>query len=584
MKYVRKPLSITLVILTILSTFFVRMPFSSAKSFKAKVTGNAVALRDKPTTKNSTRIDTLNSGNIIEVLDDTKIYDKDNKDCTDGWVKIRYDGQEGYFCSKYYTSDLSDQYDRPWNTPKKAIVGGAKYIANGYISKGQFTSYLKKYNVNPNASYAVYAHLYQANIMAPKDEAYKSFQAYYKNNSMDLPFNFSIPVFNEMGDSNLNPSTGKTDANLDRLDTIEDQEFEKKLEDFPESYRPYLRSLHKDHPSWTFSAMKTNLDFTTAATNFRLTGAINTTNNKMTELDANGKPVPTNEKNWYYPNLAAVKYYMDPRNWLNETFVFMFENLSYIEVDEALIKTVLSKSKVIGEFDAIDNQSYSSIFKEAGKTANVNPVYLASLSVQEISSVNASGEKFVYDGVEYEGLFNFYNLGAYSSLSNPVRAGLVFASGGLCTICGTYNPSTTPTSPTTPKQEEVKVEVGDVKNIGAKVKGSYVVGIQVGTTASSIQSKDNNLTYSTTGVIGTGTTIKYKDGTTYTVVIYGDLSGDGVINSADLLKLRQHLLGTNKLSGAYLEAAKVTGNDNINSANLLKVRQYLLGTTNISQG
>ena len=126
--------------------------------------------------------------------------------------------------------------------------------------------------------------------------------------------------------------------------------------------------------------------------------------------------------------------------------------------------------------------------------------------------------------------------------------------------------------------------VGDVKNIGAKVNGSYVSGIALGTTASSIQSKDSNLTYSTTGVIGTGTTIKYKDGTTFTVVIYGDLSGDGQINSADLLKLRQHLLGTNKLGGAYLEAAKVTGNNNINSANLLKIRQFLLGTTNISQG
>ena len=110
-------MNITFVILTLFSTFFVRMPFSSAKSFKAKVTGNAVALRDKPTTKNSTRLDTLNSGNIIEVLDDTKIYDKDNKDCTAGWVRIKYDGQEGYFCSEFYTADLSDlQGTQVWST------------------------------------------------------------------------------------------------------------------------------------------------------------------------------------------------------------------------------------------------------------------------------------------------------------------------------------------------------------------------------------------------------------------------------------------------------------------------------------
>ncbi len=583
MKYFNKCLKLLLIVCLIFSTFFSRMSFSHAKSFKAKVTGNAVALRDKPTTKNSTRLDSLNSGEIIEVLDDTKIYDNDNNDCTDGWVRIRYDGKEGYFCSRYYTDDLSDSLDRPWNTPKRAIVGGAKFITNGYISKGQFTSYLKKYNVNPNASYAVYTHLYQANIAAPKSEAYNSFSAYYKNNSMDLPFNFSIPVFENMGDSNLKPSTGGTDANLDRINEIKDQDFENKIQDFPESYRPYLRALHDEHPSWTFTAMKTNLDFTAAATNFRLTGSINSTNTALTELDGNGRPVPTNEKNWYYPNLATVKYYMDPRNWLNETFVFMFENLSYIEVDEIIIKSVLSRNSAIGDYDHIDNQSFASIYKEAGKTANVNPVYLASLSVQEINKDNTSGNKFVYDGVEYDGLYNYFNIGAYSSSSNPLRAGLVYASGGLCTLCSTYNTngSTIPVNNNT--SGETAADVGNVANIGAKVTDGYVSGIAVGTTVESIQSKDTNLTYSTSGVLGTGSTIKYKDGTTFTVVIYGDLTGDGQMNSADLVRLQRHLLGKDVLNGAYFEAANVMKNGSINSANLVKIRRALLNKDNISQ-
>ena len=59
----------------------------------------------------------------------------------------------------------STTYDRPWTTPKNSRR--AKFISGSYISRKQFTSYLKKFNVNPEANHPVYNHQYMANLLQP---------------------------------------------------------------------------------------------------------------------------------------------------------------------------------------------------------------------------------------------------------------------------------------------------------------------------------------------------------------------------------------------------------------------------------
>ena len=81
----------------------------------------------------------------------------------------------------------------PWNSQYNAIVGGAKYIGNNYISRGQNTVYLQKFNLS---SYSTFSHQYMANVEAAKAEAQKTYTAY--QNFTDIPVVFYIPVYDNM--------------------------------------------------------------------------------------------------------------------------------------------------------------------------------------------------------------------------------------------------------------------------------------------------------------------------------------------------------------------------------------------------
>lgn len=81
--------------------------------------------------------------------------------------------------------------------------------------------------------------------------------------------------------------------------------------------------------------------------------------------------------------------------------------------------------------------------------------------------------------------------------------------------------------------------------------------------------------------VGTGTKVIFvkEDGTTFaekTIVIRGDVTGDGLINSADLLKIVKYLKGTSELN---IKAADATIDDLVNSADLLKIVKHLKGTS-----
>lgn len=134
-----------------------------------------------------------------------------------------------------------------------------------------------------------------------------------------------------------------------------------------------------------------------------------------------------------------------------------------------------------------------------------------------------------------------------------------------------------------------------------KVSGSkQVSGITLGTKVSDFVKNLNIVggyaqvktaggsTKQNSAVVATGDTVTIyrNDGTQYakwTVLLYGDVNGDGTISNSDRIKIRNHILGTNKLTGVYFTAGDVNKDGQVSNADRIKVRNHILGTTPITQ-
>lgn len=91
------------------------------------------------------------------------------------------------------------------------------------------------------------------------------------------------------------------------------------------------------------------------------------------------------------------------------------------------------------------------------------------------------------------------------------------------------------------------------------------------------------------GAVGTGSRLQLLDnsGNTIdelTVIIYGDVNGDGAINAVDLLSVKRKLLGLSSITGPYAAAGNVNRDGaGINSVDLLAIKRQLLGLSKIGQ-
>lgn len=459
---------------------------------------------------------------------------------------------------------------------------------------------------------------------------------------------------------------------------------------FPDSYKEKLTLLKDLHPNWKFTPYQTNLNWNDAITAESVVGIsyIQSSNPIYLSLAEGSYNASTGTYNqmeaggWYAANKQTVAYYMDPRNFLDEINIYMFENLGYNS-------SYQTKEVVQGIFKGTDLEQYTDYFIGAAtyNGNSVSPVALAARSRQEVVksdgklSGSANGES---------GYYNFYNLGAFSSCENPVACAISFAS-GYNGEYKTYNrPWTTPESaiknganyiangyinqkqytlyfqrwnvtnnsygnyshqymtnvsahvsearstynayssisglidsqiefiipvynnmpssvnlPTSVNEEEknnaqteTNAEISTIiKNAGYDTNSEYIYNINIGTPAKNVIAgisnnkgtvKINNGTTSNPNYIsgdekiGTNDKITVSNGkttTTYKAIVYGDADGDGRISAVDYVKIKNYIMGSSSLSGAYKIAADANRDGNISAVDYVNIKNYIMGNS-----
>jgi len=107
---------------------------------------------------------------------------------------------------------LNYAYKMNWNSVEAAIKGGVNQIAKYYVSAGQYTGYLQKFNIVPTDASLIFNHQYMTNVAAPSSESGTTFKSYDKLGILNSNFNFQIPVFLEMDATIDNSGSGAVET------------------------------------------------------------------------------------------------------------------------------------------------------------------------------------------------------------------------------------------------------------------------------------------------------------------------------------------------------------------------------------
>ena len=191
------------------------------------------------------------------------------------------------------------------------------------------------------------------------------------------------------------------------------------IDSFPESYKDSLRKLQELFSNWTFKAYETGIDWSELTSSSAENACMKNTLKKIDLTDPNMLCIcgNTGDPGYYCASSKTVNYYLDPRNFLTQSSIFQFLDLSNsVTLSKEIIANIVKDTYLVNYVDTII---------EAANQSGVNPIHIIVTIYQELGKKKDSSEvpaiSGKYEGLE--GLYNFYNYGATDG-EGAVKRGL----------------------------------------------------------------------------------------------------------------------------------------------------------------
>ena len=498
------------------------------------------------------------------------------------------------------SQEARDKYLIPWNTKERAITGGGIFIGSSYINVGQNTIYLQKFDVNDEKKGELFWHQYMTNVLAPYSESKSIYNGYSNSGLLSSSMNFIIPVYNNMPEIPVeSPSIAKEDYTEDNTKVYADVTGTLNIRTGPSTSYEVLTQVNRSEIMTRIAKGQQagELWDRVILSNGMIGYAFQGYLKEVPEVSISEIHLSV-EKNMINKNESIpIEVTIYPEEAKNQTIKFSSSDDTIAIVDGLGNVTGIRSGKVTITAKAQNGSAEKSIEIEVYSKVTEIQLDVEGLTLQE-------GQTFQLNPIIYPEDANNKKVNYESSnktIASIDENGVITAmKEGECIIKAV----------TEEENLEKSVELKVIKKIenleivfdeSLKIQGNEISGLDFkDTTVKNMKDKiTTNYSievYNNKGelltdeqLIGTNSKIKIIDDNQklvmeYIVILYGDVNGDGKINSIDLLVLQRHILEIEKLNGVFLKAGNINKNGkNPSSLDSLLIQRHILGLSFIEQ-